>query len=65
MCPPRRPKAPPLPPPRPVAPAPEQTAQTLKVGADKGQGVKLKRKAKPTGTDTLRIPVTMSSDLRY
>jgi len=67
MCPPRRPRPPALPPPRPIAPAPERTAQTVKVGSDRGQGTKTKteRKRKPTGTDTLRIPVTMSSDLRY
>ena len=67
MCPPRRPKAPTLPPPRPTAPAPERTAQSVRVGSERGQDGKTKteRKRKPTGTDTLRIPVTMSSNLRY
>ena len=76
MCPPRRrPSPPPLPTPRPNAPAPEKTARNVVVGrkrqdADQqnvGQGKRIKenRKRRPLGTDSLRIPVTISSDLRY
>jgi len=75
MCPPRRRPAPQqIPKARPSAPAPEKTARNVVVGSKRqnvgqevGEGKKIKanRKRKPLGTDSLRIPVTISSDLRY
>ena len=69
MCPPRRqPAPPPLPDPRPTAPRPEQTAKNVVTGSSRtGQGNQRRsnRKRRPLGTESLRIPVTTSSNLRY
>ena len=76
MCPPRRsPSPPPLPKARPNAPAPERTASNVVVGSKRkdvgqqkvgeGKRIKANRRRKTLGTDSLRIPVTISSDLRY
>ena len=69
MCPPR-PKPKPLPPATPIAPAPEKTAKNVVVGSSRqevgeGKRIKTARKRKPTGTESLRIPVTVTSNLRY
>tara|TARA_B100000214_G_scaffold50562_1_gene31867 strand:- start:4537 stop:4743 length:207 start_codon:yes stop_codon:yes gene_type:complete len=68
MCPPRRPPSPPpLPAPRPTAPRPEQTAKNVVVGSQRTtEGGKRKPKRPRTlGTESLRIPVTLSGNLRY
>ena len=64
----RPPTPPPLPDPRPTAPRPEETAKNVVTGSSRtGQGNQKRsnRKRKPLGTESLRIPVTNSSDLRY
>ena len=69
MCPPRRrpPTPPPLPAPRPTAPRPEQTAKNVVVGSQRTtEGKKRpKRSRMRLGTESLRIPVTIASNLRY
>ena len=75
MCPPKATKTPSLPPPRPNAPAPEKTARNVVVGSKRqdvgqqsvseGKRIKENRKRRPLGTEALRIPVTITSNLRY
>ena len=69
MCPPRRPPSPPpLPAPRPTAPRPEQTAKNVVVGSQRtteGGKKRPKRSSMRLGTESLRIPVTLSGNLRY
>ena len=69
MCPPRRqPAPPPLPDPRPTAPRPEKTAKNVVVGSQRtteGGKKKPKRSSMRLGTESLRIPVTLSGNLRY
>jgi len=67
MCPPRPKPAPPLPAPRPTAPRPEQTAKNVVVGSQRTtEGGKRKpKRPRSLGTESLRIPVTLSGNLRY
>tara|TARA_R100001015_G_scaffold15114_1_gene7103 strand:+ start:68 stop:280 length:213 start_codon:yes stop_codon:yes gene_type:complete len=70
MCPPRRqqPAPPPLPEARPTAPRPEETAKTVVVGSQRTtEGGKKRPKGtkRRLGTQSLRIPVTVSGNLRY
>ena len=68
MCPPRRRETPPqLPEARPTAPRPEQTAKNVVVGSQRTtEGGKRKpKRPRSLGTESLRIPVTLSGNLRY
>jgi len=68
MCPPRRRQTTPqLPDARPTAPRPEQTAKNVVVGSQRTtEGKKRpKRSSMRLGTESLRIPVTIASNLRY
>ena len=67
MCPPRRQKPPELPDARPTAPRPEQTAKNVVVGSQKTTegGRRKSKRPRTLGTESLRIPVTIASNLRY
>ena len=69
MCPPRRKReTPQLPDARPTAPRPEQTAKNVVVGSQRtteGGKKRPKRSSMRLGTESLRIPVTLSGNLRY
>jgi len=68
-----RPSPPPLPEPRPVAPKPEKTAERVVVGTnrtDTPEGEKKRKgqrttKARRLGTQSLRIPLSTTRNLRY
>ena len=69
MCPPRRRTSPPpLPEQRPTAPRPEKTAKNVVVGSQRsteGGRKRTKRSRTRLGTESLRIPLTLSGNLRY
>ena len=68
MCPPRRRReTPQLPDARPTAPRPEQTAKNVVVGSQRTTegGRKRSKRPRTLGTESLRIPVTLSGNLRY
>ena len=68
MCPPRRRReTPQLPDARPTAPRPEQTAKNVVVGSQRTTegGRKRSKRPRTLGTESLRIPVTLSGNWRY